>query len=300
MGNGALEGSTSELQEGEVAELLIEDMQGRTIHLAYRGPEEWVLPIADDYPIIDVYADQLIEDMVELDNARPVTQTEASHDRLMVGTEMYERKVTATMANGATDVLYVGTTPVSRATHVREEGDDNVYISNDLTHREVSTQVIRWVDPVIYSVNQRRIRSFVLTNANGSFEFDRDEEDNWHMRGLEEGETFNPNNLISLVTTVSSISLTQPLGREEKPEYGMLLPQATIVLGEETDDVVSPVTIVIGADTETANRVVLKTSESPWFVEVNRFTVERLIERTREDFLVQPPADAPEPASEQE
>ena len=50
------------------------------------------------------------------------------------------------------------------------------------------------------------------------------------MGGLGLEETFNPNNLISLITTVSTISMTAPLGNVEKPEYGLLEPQATVQL----------------------------------------------------------------------
>lgn len=291
----------SAMQDVGVAELYIEDMQGTVIHLDHVGEAEWVIPEADGYPALEILADQLVEDMLELDNARPVTQTEASHSRLRVDPENFERRVTATLEDGNEVVLYVGTSPLPRATHVRVDGDDDVYISTDLKHREVSTQITRWVDTVYYSVNQRRVRGFVLTNKNGTFAFERDENDEWHMLGLAEGEEFNPNNLISLVTTISTMSLTKPLGNVDRPEYGLLLPQARVLLEIVDDDETSQVTILIGDNTDTANRVVLKTSESPWFVEANRFTVDRLVERTREEFLVKPPEpDTAEPAGQQE
>ena len=275
------------MQDVGVAELLIEDMAGERIRLVHAGEEEWNLPEAEGYPALEILADQLVEDMVELDNARPATETEASHDRLRVGDDNFERRVTATLEDGAEVVLFVGTSPLPRATHVRVDGQENVYISDDLRHREVATEVTRWVDTVYYSVNQSKVRKFTLTNDNGVFVFERDENDEWQMPGLEEGEVFNPNNLISLVTTVSTISLTNPLGNTEKPEYGFLAPQATVNLEVENDEETNPVTILIGADSETSNRVVIKTSESPWYVEANRFTVDRLIERTRDEFLVQ-------------
>ncbi len=286
------------MQEVEVTELFIEDMQETVIHLEHIGEAEWVIPEADGYPALEILADQLVADMVELDNARPVTQTEASHSRLRVDPDNFERRVTAKLEDGSEVILYVGTSPLPRATHVRVDGDDNVFISTDLKHREVSTQITRWVDTVYYSVNQQKVRKFTLTNGNGTFEFVRDDNDEWQMSGLSTGEEFNPNNLISLVTTISTMSLTRPLGNVDKPEYGLLLPQASILLEILDDDVSSQVTILIGADTETANRVVLKTSESPWFVEANRFTVDRLIERTREEFLVKPPEpEETEPAT---
>ncbi len=279
------------MQDTAVAELHIEDMQGTVIHLDRMGEAEWVIPEADGFPALEILADQLVEDMVELDNARPVTQTAASHERLRVAPDNFERRVTATLEDGSEVVLYVGTAPLPRATHVRVDGDDNIFISTDLKHREVSTQIARWVDTVYYSVNQDKVRKFALTNGNGTFEFVRDENDEWQMQGLAEEEQFNPNNLISLVTTISTMSLTQPLGNQAKPEYGLLLPQASVLLEIQDDDATSEVTILIGADASTANRVILKSSESPWFVEANRFTVDRLIERTREDFLAKPPEE---------
>ncbi len=289
------------MQDVGVAELYIEDVQGTVIHLEHVGEAEWVIPEADGYPALEILADQLVEDMVGLDNARPVTETQASHSRLRVDPDEFERRVTAVLEDGNEVILYVGTSPLPRVTHVRLDGDDNVYISTDLRHLEVSTQITRWVDTVYYSVNQSRVRKFTLSNSHGTFEFVRDDNDEWRMQGLAEDEEFNPNNLISLVTTISTMSLTKPLGNVEQPEYGLLLPQASVWLEIENDDATSQVTILIGADTDTANRVVLKTSESPWYVEANRFTVDRLINRSREEFLVKPPEPAPEePAGVQE
>lgn len=279
------------MQGAEVAELYIEDTAGNYFRLARRGEEDWVLPETDDFPATAVLADQLVEDMVELDNLRPVTETEASHERLRVAEDSFERKVTATMVDGTVSVIYVGTAPLPRATHIRVEGDDRVFISDDLRHREVSLQPTYWVNTVHYSVDYSEVRKFTLTNPQGRFEFLLNENAEWQMQGLETEEIFNPNNLISLITTVSTISMTAPLGKMEKAEYGLLEPQATVLLEIQDDDITEEVTILIGAETSRPNRVVVKTSESPWFIEANRFTVERLINRTREEFILKPPPE---------
>ncbi len=282
------------MQGMEVAELYIEDMAGNYMKLTRRGEEDWILPEIDAYPVTAVLADQLVEDMVELDNLRPVTQTQASHARLRVAADDFERKVTTTMVDGRVAVIYVGTAPLPRSTHIRVEGDDRVFISDDLRHREVSLQPTYWVNTVYFSEDYSDIKKFTLVNPQGSFEFVQDDNEEWQMQDLEPGETFNPNNLISLITTVSTISLTAPLGNQEKPEYGLLDPQATVLLEVQDDDAREEITITIGADTAKPNRVVVKTSDSPWFIEANRFTVERLINRTREEFILQPPPEAPE------
>jgi len=284
------------MQAAAVAELYIEDTTGNYVKLRRRGAEDWVLPETDDYPVTAVVADQLVEDMVELDNLRPVTKTQASHARLRVAGDDFERKVTATMEDGSTAVLYVGTAPLPRATHVRVEGDDRVFISDDLRHREVSLQPTYWVNTVYYSVDYSDVQKFTLVNPQGRFEFFLDDNGEWQMEGLGPEETFNPNNLISLITTVSTISLTAPLGNVEKPEYGLLDPQAVVLLETQdgAEDPPEEVTITIGADTQKPNRVVVKTSEAPWFIEANRFTVDRLINRTREEFIVRPTPTIPE------
>ncbi len=287
------------MQDMEVAELYIEDTAGNYMKLMRRGDEDWVLPEIDDYPVTAVVADQLVEDMVELDNLRPVTQTTASHARLRVAEDDFERKVTATMVDGSVAVIYVGTAPLPRSTHIRVAGDDRVFVSDDLRHREVSLQPTYWVNTVYYSADYSDIKKFTLVNPQGRFAFFQDDNEEWQMQGLGPEETFNPNNLISLITTVSTISLTAPLGNVEKPEYGLLDPQATVLLEIQDEDTQEEVTITIGADTQKPNRVVVKTSESPWFIEANRFTVDRLINRTREEFILQPTPALPEvPAAE--
>ena len=287
------------MQGVEVAELYIEDTAGNYMKLTRRGEEDWILSEIDDYPVTAVVADQLVEDMVELDNLRPVTNTQASHARLRVAEDNFERKVTATMVDGSVAVIYVGTAPLPRSTNIRVAGDDRVFVSDDLRHREVSLQPTYWVNTVYYSVDYSDIKKFTLVNPQGRFEFFQDDNEEWQMKDLGPEETFNPNNLISLITTVSTISLTAPLGNVEKSEYGLLDPQAIVLLEIQDEDTQEEVTITIGADTQKPNRVVVKTSESPWFIEANRFTVDRLINRTREEFILQPTPAMPEiPAEE--
>ncbi len=287
------------MQDVDVAELYIEDTAGNYVRLQRLGAEHWVLPETDDYPVTAVVADQLVEDMVELDNLRPVTQTAASHARLRVADDDFERKVTATMVDGSEAVIYVGTAPLPRSTHIRVAGDDRVFVSDDLRHREVSLQPTYWVNTVYFSADYSDMRKFTLINPQGRFEFFQDDNEEWQMQGLGPDETFNPNNLISLLTTVSTISLTAPLGNAEKSEYGLLDPQATILLELQDEDTTENITITIGADTPKPNRVVVKTSDSPWFIEANRFTVDRLINRTREEFILQPPPVLPEVPAEE-
>ena len=157
------------MQGVEVAELYIEDTAGNYIKISRTGEEEWVLPETNGFPVTAVLADQLVEDMVELDNLRPVTETAASHERLRVAEDSFERKVTATMIDGSVAVIYVGTSPLPRATHIRVEGDDRVFISDDLRHREVSLQATYWVNTVYYSVDYSDVRKFTLTRSPGPF-----------------------------------------------------------------------------------------------------------------------------------
>jgi hypothetical protein len=144
------------------------------------------------------------------------------------------------------------------------------------------------------SVTQEDVVSMTLKNANGEWSFTKDEGGQWQMAGLQPGEQFNANNLTSLLSQYSSVRLTQPLGKADRPEYGMAQPLATVTLKTKKDNTEATYTLQIGAKDTGDGSYVVKASTSDYYVRVAEYTAQDAVERQRSDFLVQPtPTPAP-------
>ncbi len=62
-------------------------------------------------------------------------------------------------------------------------------------------------------------------------------------------------------------------------------------------EAVETYTLRVGAKDDEDNSYVVSSSESPYYVRVSNYTVKDFVERTRDDFLEQPPTPTPEPTS---
>ncbi|MGW8251680.1 MAG: DUF4340 domain-containing protein, partial [Anaerolineales bacterium] len=77
----------------QVARISIEDADGNCTSLAKSG-QGWVLPEADDYPADSTKIETLLQNLAAVHTDRLVTRTEASHKRLGVAPDDFQRRIT--------------------------------------------------------------------------------------------------------------------------------------------------------------------------------------------------------------
>lgn len=290
-----------EVETDQIVRLTIGDTNGNQIQLA-KTAGNWVLPESDDYPVQETKASELLDKIVALKANRLVTQTPASHKRLQVAEDDYQRRIDFELNDGATlrqaqDTayqLYLGTSPSFGAIHVRAGGKDEVYLARDLSASEAGVQATAWVDPVYFSVPQAQIAALTVENANGQFTFEKDEAGTWTMKGLAADETLNESSVTSLVNRISSIRMQRPLGKTELDEYGLKEPSAVVtVQTRDGDENTRTQTLRVGAKRDEDNSYVVSLSESPYYVRVAGATVQDFVEKTRDDFLQLPATPTP-------
>ncbi len=281
-----------DLTTNQVTGLTIRDGQDRQVHFVKENGQ-WVLADSDGFPAKADAINDLLDQIMDLSTGRLVTRTKASHRQLKVATDDFERRIDLETADGKTVTLFVGSTVSARAAHVRAGDRDEVFLAQGITPWKINAGVAGWIDAVYLSVNQDKVQSITLENANGTFKFRKDADGNWGMQGLAEGEEFNPNNLTSLLTRLGSLNMTRPLGKTEKPEYGLAAPQAVLsIVAEDDAGAAKTITLTVGAALDDGNGHAVKSSESPYYAEMSTYSVEDFINRTRTDFLAQP---TPEP-----
>ncbi len=276
-----------------IQQIVIEDGDGDTLTLV-RSEDGWVLPEVDDYPVLTEKVDELIDGLLGIDTSRLIAQTESSHRRLKVAADEFERKIILSSATTTLRTIYIGSAPRYGSAHVRLEGDADTYLTDSIAAHQANADAASWIDTAYHSVSQDEIQAIRLKNANGAWEFEKDEEGNWSLAGLAEDEQLNASAMTTLESRAALINMTEPLGLEEKAAYGLDEPLATLVIetGEKT------ITLHVGAFDEENGSYVMSSSESPYIVRVSEFSAQALVENAREDFVQLLPTATPEAESE--
>jgi hypothetical protein len=282
-----------ELDAARVVALTITGSDGASVSLAKRDGS-WVLPEADDYPALPGRVPPVLDKLTEVEAERLVTQTASSHKRLGVAADAFEQLVELDLDNGTRYRLYIGTSPSYSATHVRADGQDEVFLTSKLSIQDLGAQASAWTEQAFFSVPRDRVTAFTLENKNGRFEFEKDDE-TWTMKDLSGDETLDQPALQTLISRATSVSMLAPLGREEQEAFGLDSPSAMVILhthGDGEED--KTYTLRIGAQDPDDKSYVLLSSESPYYVRVSEFAVRDLVEKTRIDLLELPTTPTPE------
>jgi hypothetical protein len=276
-------------EAGDIVALTIADADDNSVQLKKVGGD-WVLPDADNYPAQTDKITPLLSKILGLTTSRLVTRTDASHKRLQVSPDDFMLRIDFETADGTQHTLYLGSSPRYGSTHFRVEGQSETYLTSDLSVWEAKAEAASWIDTAYLSVPEDDIIKMTLENANGMFTFTKDDEGTWTMGGLAADETLDEAKVTHLIQQAATVTMIQPLGKEEQVAYGMDAPNAMVTL--ETGD--KTITLRVGAKEPEANKYTVISSESPYYVQVYEYSVKDFVERTRDGFLQLPPTSTPE------
>jgi hypothetical protein len=288
------------LEADQIVQLTISDAMDRHIQLV-KKLDAWVLPEADDYPALESRVSELVASIVELKADRLVAQTAASHKQLKVADDDFERRIAFELADGTAHTLYLGASPSYQVSHARADDRNEVYLVSGLLASGSGAQASNWVDTLYFSAPSDQIAALTLENANGKFEFEKDEAGVWTMNGLAAEETLNEDNVKSLASRAASVRLIQPLGKIEKEDYGLQSPNAVLtVLTRDEAGNTETFTLRVGAQDEADKSYAVGSSASLYYVSVADYTATAFTEKTRDDFITPPPTPEPTPEPEAE
>jgi hypothetical protein len=281
-----------QLTDADVTAFTIREQPDNEVRIAKKN-DEWVLPDVDDYPVDKAKVTELLSKLTSIQVGKPVLTTAGGHARLQVAEDAFNRRVDLATSRGER-TLFFGQARGGGA-HVRLAGSDDVFLTTRLAPFDIASDLSSWINALYFTSTQQEVGRVTITNITGTLEFQRNLADGWELKGLTAGEAFDPSRLETILARVSSLYMTRPLGKTEKPEYGLDRPTAVLTLTLKSDvSGLQPLSLKIGARNEQDNTYVAKSSGSPWYVHVNGFTVEEIVNARREDFLQPPAAPAPE------
>jgi len=279
------------VEADRIVKLILRDGQGGSVELA-RKPNGWVLPSADDFPCTPDKVSTLLTKLLALKTGRLVAQTSSSHKQLKVADATYERLIQFELSDGTSYKLFLGTSAGSQSSHMRVDGSNEVYVSQDLSYWDVGVYATAWIDSSYVSIPQDEVLSFRLENANGSLQFTRVSTDTWTLQGLGASERLDQDEVGSLLSRATSLSMSEPLGKQDKPEYSLDKPSAVVTLQTQGEQG-KTYTWSVGVKDESDSTYVVKSSESDYYVRVSEWAVKDLVEKARSGVLEQPPTPEP-------
>jgi hypothetical protein len=153
--------------------------------------------------------------------------------------------------------------------------------------------MVSWIDPTYVNVPQTSILSATIENAQGKFEFAKDAQNQWTLKGLTADQAFNPDSAVTMMARLSSITMVKPLGKTAKPEYGLDKPTATVTVILSDTASTKVTTLKIGTKDADGNYPVIS-SDSTYYVSVASYNVEPFVTAKIDTFLV---AATPTPAA---
>lgn len=300
-GGGAL---LADFSPDQVNTIRLENNEGTSIEVRKNTDGGWVLPSADDYPVRAEIAAELLEKLDNLQANRLVAQNTSNHTRLQVATNTFNRKITLTLNSNRERQVYVGSTVGTNAVHVRVGGSDDVYLVSDFAPFDVNPSLTNWIDSQVVSLVRERIDAVTLQNADGVLAFVKQADGTWAIEGLAPHERINDNSVNSLLSSLTSIRMLEPIGREVKEEYGLAEPLAVITIRvqpEATEDATDDTsaitdtfnlptaapqvyTLTIGAATD--NGYYMQWSESDYVLLVSPFTGNNFVPKLRADYVI--------------
>jgi hypothetical protein len=275
-----------DLSASDVNQLSITDNTGLTIAFT-RAADGWVLADTDGYPSNSARVEEIMTKLMSVTTERLVTRTSGSHARLQVADDTFQRRVRLTTGTDSRTIL-LGSSAGAGATHVRIDGNDEVYLTGAISAWEFDTVPSSWIDTAYFRLDLDSIRTMTVENATGTMTL-LPQDDVWTLADLAPGETPLASEIRGLVTRAASINLNRPLGTSRAPDYGLDAPQATITLvAVDHQDQEQTYTLLIGAKEPESNTYIAKASNSDYYVTLAAFTGDEFVTKQRADLLAPP------------
>lgn len=280
-----------EYDPNTIVEILIENQSGEQFHIK-KADGAWVLPEAGNYPVQVDKVTELLEKIKNVRANRMVTQTAASHSQLLVTEDDFMSKIILNEAGGKSYRLFLGSSGGAGATHIRISGNNQVYLTADLTSWEVSPTLSSWINTEYLTLNQEQIQSVSVQNANGTFTFTKAADGEWLYDSVGDGETFDADAFQTTINRLASLRMLEPLGTEADSSLGFEEPGAITVfeLQDETGST-SQLTLIIGG--RLADNYAAKASNSPYYVKIAPIYATSLLEMDHASLMVADPTPTP-------
>jgi hypothetical protein len=275
-------------EEGEEAEPVV---------LAKSGAG-WTIASAADFPAEQARIDELLDSLLGLVVGAPIATRSASHDTFQVGDDSYGRRIEVT-ADGDTRTWLVGAA-TSRSVHVRPADGDEVFLATGASEWSFRDTPSGYWNASYVAADAELFGALRIRNEHGEIFFEKRDEE-WSLGDLAEGEVADAAKIRDLVLAAARVAMSEPVGREVRPEYGLdaglrvdwTIPaedqsvSAGYSVGAEVEGAAGETAGGTGGEPGggTGGESYLKAVDHPFVVRVRSGAFQRLRDARRADFL---------------
>ena len=206
----------------------------------------WGLIDADHYSVKQKAVGELLSAIRKIKLSVPVTHRKVHHKKLQVSDESYERRIkvnydhiSKTKGSGTETVekrtidFYIGTKPHREQAHFRIAESETVYVVAGLDSWNIGVNLGDWTDKKYVEIEDEKLWEVKIENKKGRLHLVKHPEDGWNVQAWT-GSELKTVDIAAMAKRASAIELHVPLGKKEKPGYGLEKPQAIVTLVTKT------------------------------------------------------------------
>ena len=233
-----------ELETLGVAKLELGGAEDATLTLVKQA-DGWIVEQADGFPAASQKIDELLDELKGLQVRRPVVQSGRYHSTFKVADDEHEGRVQIFAEESSSPAvdLILGNSPNYQITHVRLQGESEVYEARGIAPYNVSTNSGSWIEKQLVDIDEETVTGIEVKNPEGSFELAL-EDGVWIVKAPTSlaGDELDQDKVTSLIRTASSIRIEEPVGPVDPAGQGLGETEVTLTI-----EGAAPVTVQVGA-----------------------------------------------------
>jgi hypothetical protein len=248
-----------------------------------REEERWAIASSAGYPAIPAKVEALLETLTELQVRRPVATRTVNHDALHVGAEDWGKRVR--LEAGAQSMELVLGAATGRATHVRLEGQDEVYTVQGLSEWSIQDRPASYWDAALLDLDEHAASTVLIEPREGpAIQLARGD-GGWTFEGeAPAGQMIDPDKLDRLASAACTLRLREPVGPHALPEHGFDPPVARVTVTMEQDGASEWFSYALGNTVD--GETYLQLPDNPFVVTVSEHSSKELVGASVEALLL--------------
>ena len=200
----------------KVDKIVIEQKKNKLV--IEKSKETWTLPDKFNFPAEKENVTRLLDKFKSFSRGWPVATTEDAAPRFRVSDNNCEEKVAMSAGGQNVFTVLIGSSAGFNKVHMRLDKQNEIH-AVEIPEREISTNVDDWIDRGVAEIDSAEVFSVALPQLTLSRK-GKDFELSFNGKiatidALTAGEVFE---------NASGVNISDVLGKEEKPEYGLATP----------------------------------------------------------------------------
>lgn len=190
-----------DIDKSKIDVLFIESADKSSLRIE-RKDGKWILPASQGFPASPDKLDALLDKLLTLKPSWPVATSASAASRFKVSDDEFERRISLLAGEQTLAKLYLGSSPGFRKIHARVDGKDAIY-SVAFSAFEAETKSDDWLNRAYLKLARNDLASISLNGMTLE-----NQDGNWGLAGLAEGESVKQGELDALLGRLVDISFS--------------------------------------------------------------------------------------------